>query len=156
MRFKPDIIKTQLSIKEWTALREIANLCPLIYGKYFYKAQILLSMHCDYHFPDLYEACQVIVGKKGKATVSTGEINCYPNPSTGLFTLTFPESEDTEEKTYEVEIRNSLGRLCYKSVFTNPTLNEEINLANNSSGIYYLNVKESAEKVLHKKLIILK
>lgn len=137
-------------------LQQIALLCPLMYGKCVYEAQSMLNRNGDMVFPDISEACQVIEGRKTKPIKQEREIACYPNPSTGTFTLAFPESEERKERTYDIEIRNNLGALCYKSTFTSPEGNVEIDISNNGSGIYYLIVKESAEKVMHKKLVIIK
>jgi hypothetical protein len=57
----------------------------------------------------------------------------YPNPSSGNFTLR------SDSEIGNVEVRNALGALVYKTVVTGTSV--EINLSSEAAGIYYLNAQ---------------
>jgi len=137
-------------------LHNIANLCPLMYGKSVFEARTILTMNGEYQFPEINEVCQMVEGRKAKEQEKVEEVSCYPNPSNGQITLSFPENKSEIEKVYEVEIRNSIGHLCFKQTYDNPLNDEQISLLHNATGVYFLSVQTNSETVLHKKLLLIK
>ena len=70
------------------------------------------------------------------------EISIFPNPTTGKFTLS------TSEKIETIEIYNLLG----DKIFYSATIQFEIDLSNQPSGIYFL-VAHSKDKTITKKIV---
>ena len=81
-----------------------------------------------------------------------GNIVIYPNPNTGLFTLSFTALQGNEA---EIKVLDVLGKTVYyeKSIITQNKYFKEIELGKISIGIYFVQVKVS-EKQLYKKLLI--
>ena len=81
-----------------------------------------------------------------------GNIVIYPNPNTGLFTLSFTALQGNEA---EIKVLDVLGKTVYyeKSIITQNEYFKEIELGKITTGIYFVQVKEG-EKQLYKKLII--
>ena len=81
-----------------------------------------------------------------------GNIVIYPNPNTGLFTLSFTALQGNEA---EIKVLDVLGKTVYyeKSIITQNEYFKEIELGKITTGIYIVQVKEG-EKQLYKKLII--
>lgn len=61
------------------------------------------------------------------------EINIFPNPSNGIFTL------NSEIGKGEISIYNLLGEIVFQSTINNPA--STIDLSNQANGIYFVNVK---------------
>lgn len=67
----------------------------------------------------------------GVSTVTTGSINIYPNPTSGVFTIELPALENA---MMQVEIINSLGQTVQS--FTMTTTRKQIDLGPYESGVY--------------------
>jgi hypothetical protein len=76
-------------------------------------------------------------------------ISVYPNPSNGKFQFELSGWESAKKSN--LEIYNMLGEKIYQSEITNP--NSEIDLSNQKSGIYFMEIY-CGETVLTKKIII--
>lgn len=82
--------------------------------------------------------------------LSLSEIKIYPNPSNGIFTFDFSNSN---EKFDNLTIYNTLGQIIYQSTIVSKTSNQ-INLSNLSSGTYIAKIhgeNTSVQKILIKK-----
>lgn len=77
-------------------------------------------------------------------------IEIYPNPNSGQFTLKLPEIIDKNTST-EVKIYNQFGKLVYQKLLINSTL--DLNLSQIPSGIYIVNAKVN-NQVYTERLII--
>ena len=76
----------------------------------------------------------------------------YPNPNNGQFVVA---AKLAQEKDVEIQVYNTLGQLITKSILKNVSvINEEINISNTSSGMYYINILSDNEiqtKIISKK-----
>ncbi|MCF6365126.1 MAG: T9SS type A sorting domain-containing protein [Bacteroidales bacterium] len=75
--------------------------------------------------------------------------NIYPNPNSGIFYLSFNKVIDS----YKVEISDITGKTVYRNLFKN-SIKSEIDLNNQSKGIYFIKVKMFDNTIINKKLII--
>src|ERR1035437_186592 len=73
------------------------------------------------------------------------DFSIYPNPNNGTFTIT------TQEKEYEIIISNLIGECIYRQI--SKSTNQQIDLSEAKSGIYFLNIK-TENGIANKKLII--
>ena len=85
---------------------------------------------------------------------SVGDLNgansllkVYPNPSTGIFTITV---EDVRGQRADVEIQNMLGAKVYSG--SSKSSKTQIDISNYPQGIYFLQI-QAGEKVISKKVI---
>lgn len=76
-----------------------------------------------------------------------------PNPNNGIFNISF---NDLQIDNYILEVNNLLGQNIYKEKLTNffGSMNKEIYLSNKTKGVYYVNLTNSANGKISKKLII--
>ena len=81
-------------------------------------------------------------------TVGNDAIRIFPNPSSGNFTITFPDITNNGS----IEIYSALGERIF-SESVSLTSKKEINLNNISSGIYFVKVYDG-EKYYCKKIIV--
>jgi len=81
-----------------------------------------------------------------------GNIVIYPNPNTGLFTLSFTALQGNEA---EIKVLDVLGKTVYyeKSIITQNEYFKEIELGKITTGIYFVQVKVG-EKIINRKIII--
>ena len=81
-----------------------------------------------------------------------GNIVIYPNPNTGLFTLSFTALQGNEA---EIKVLDVLGKTvyCEKSFITQNKYFKEIELGKIFTGIYIVQVKVG-EKIINRKIII--
>ncbi len=73
-------------------------------------------------------------------------VSVFPNPSTGIFTIQLNTPE-----TKKISLFDALGRLVYNKTTTDNLVN--INLANNSQGVYLLQIETLGEKALEKLIL---
>ena len=81
--------------------------------------------------------------------ISTSTISVYPNPSNGKINIV---NTDKNVKDYSVVVYNSLGAVVFSQQFTNLS-NEQIDLGNQPSGIYSVQLK-SAKNTINKSIVI--
>ena len=79
---------------------------------------------------------------------NAADLNIYPNPSNGNFTVQYSNTSNNASKLSVIDIT---GKVVYNDVAT--VLNTKINLTNISSGVYYL-IIEQKNLVINKKIII--
>ena len=115
----------------------------------FYYVTITDAIGCS-AISNAFSAINCIVGIN--ETNQLTEINIYPNPNTGSFTLSFTALQGNEA---EIKVLDVLGKTVYyeKSIITQNEYFKEIELGKITTGIYIVQVKEG-EKQLYKKLII--
>ena len=77
-------------------------------------------------------------------------INIYPNPSTGLFTVEFKR---VKENNSNISIVNSIGNVVFSEKLIIGEFSKQINLSNLSKGIYLIELQ--TETGIYKKKIIL-
>jgi len=75
--------------------------------------------------------------------------NIYPNPNNGIFYLSFNKVIDF----YKVEISDITGKTIYRNTFKN-SIKSEIDLNNQSKGIYFIKIRMFDNSIINKKLII--
>ncbi len=79
-------------------------------------------------------------------------MNITPNPNNGLFTISISSTDDNH---YEISILNTLGKtiLNYGTVDFSKSLESTIDLRNTTSGMYFVVIKNSTNRVIRKLLI---
>lgn len=82
----------------------------------------------------------------GKTSASSAMVTVYPNPANEMLNVTLSENGS-------ISILDASGKTVFEKVSVNAFQNNEINVANLSSGIYTLKVN-SASKVTIKKIVI--
>jgi C1A family cysteine protease/PKD repeat protein len=72
---------------------------------------------------------------------NSGELNVYPNPGSGVFTLSLPT--EVPQST-EIRVLEITGKIIYRSSFLNtPGMQPQIDLSTNPPGMYLLEVRTS-------------
>lgn len=84
--------------------------------------------------------------------VKAPELSVYPNPSTGVFTVSFELFNTTEA---EVEIYNNVGALVSKQEVTTATGTLSVDLSAQPNGVYFIKLV-TADGVVTKKMIVSK
>jgi hypothetical protein len=87
-----------------------------------------------------------VITKRSKANEPIGLV-VFPNPANHQLNLTFEKSI-----TGYIKITDALGKVVYSYTINNPIIELPIDIANFSSGIYYLNYRNK-EVSIHKKFI---
>jgi hypothetical protein len=90
------------------------------------------------------------------STISVNEnpvenINLYPNPSVGIFTI-----QHTFTKQAQLSVYNAVGSLVYEQEIPPRSQNPEINISNFNNGIYLIRVNTPTQIVLNERLLIAK
>lgn len=79
-----------------------------------------------------------------------GTIRLFPNPSTGIFTLTW---ETRPQYPVNIQVYDILGKAVYQSQYTSAAQPElQINLAEQADGVYYLHLETQGKKGVIKML----
>jgi hypothetical protein len=81
----------------------------------------------------------------------TENINLYPNPSTGIFTI-----QHIFTKQAQLSVYNAAGSLVYEQQITAGSQNPEINISNFNNGIYLIRVTTPTQILLNERLLIAK
>ena len=75
----------------------------------------------------------------GMERASSGSVSVFPNPTTGRFTLSYPEAESGMQVT--VRITNSVGQTVHVEMFTMQGISQQVTLGDDiAPGTYYLYV----------------
>ncbi|MBL4592969.1 MAG: T9SS type A sorting domain-containing protein, partial [Flavobacteriales bacterium] len=79
-------------------------------------------------------------------------LNVYPNPNNGIFTLNVNTTDVSE---LEIKVMNIQGQVVFvKNNFDNiNTINEQIDLSNNANGIYFITITSDKGVKTHKVII---
>ena len=109
----------------------------------------------SYTYTDTVAGCSISASEPLIVSACTGinelpgsEITLFPNPSSGLFTITAPASFGSE-----IEIYNLFGKVVYKSLLGHDTT-IEIDLSLQAKGVYFYKMSASQNKVLTGKIVI--
>lgn len=80
---------------------------------------------------------------------SEASFTIYPNPANNLFML---DAVVSTKGSIDVEIVNALGQTVYSTRFenSNGVLHAPVSVANLPSGVYFVSVQTSQERILHK------
>lgn len=97
----------------------------------------------NFGFDEIYDFC---IGSVGLADMEAINIQVFPNPSSGIFNIRF---DGAVQRT--ITIYNTLGEIV--STAKTDTQQWDINISNQSAGIYILQVESTNGKAL-KKLIV--
>jgi len=86
------------------------------------------------------------------STSNNVNLNVYPNPTSGLFTLNV---NTTDVNELNIKVMNMHGQVVFaKNNFDNiSNVNEQINLSNNAKGIYFVTVTSDKGIVTHKVVV---
>ena len=115
---------------------------PLNYS--FYKTD---TTSCDANAI----GCYTYVGLK-QNELSKQKIKIYPNPATNFCILNF--SELSNLKTVILEVKNTLGRIIFKTTTNESDYN--LNTTTFNTGLYFISVTQNNQLIAEEKLIILK
>jgi PKD repeat protein len=84
-------------------------------------------------------------------TVDNGQLTIYPNPNSGVFTITF---ETEKPVTLELELTNAIGqRVYFYQAGTTKYFSEKLNLEGFSKGLYLFKVR-AGDEVVVKKVVV--
>ncbi len=79
-------------------------------------------------------------------------IKIYPNPSNGIFNL---EINNAENNTYTVKVFDIIGVTVYSKTITGTSyIKEQIDIAHNAKGMYFLSIESDNGSVISKRIII--
>jgi len=89
--------------------------------------------------PATVKACTYATTAIGNVPSPFGDVQLYPNPNEGIFTIT---GTIAGSKSLNIEVMNAVGQVVYKdaATITGDKLNKQMNLGNMSSGIYLLRI----------------
>ena len=83
------------------------------------------------------------------------DVNVFPNPSTGIFNISF---SSLVKQDFEIKVVNSIGELV-KGYSVNSYIGDYFNiidLKRYSNGVYFLEIYSDKQRVFNKKIILSK
>ncbi len=90
-----------------------------------------------------------------EAMLSDYEINLFPNPSDGNFSISMTQN-NAQGSNYKVEVVNELGQEVYKSNASFSSGREEISLTDKlTNGVYFVRVGKSDDKTMTTKRMVI-
>ncbi len=102
-------------------------------------------------------ACVDIISGTDNLQTGNGGINIYPNPSAGIFTVTFSHPELASASQTIIEIYNVLGQSVFSETIGSVHGDNLINISKQPNGVYFYRVITEDENLLGQgKLIIQK
>lgn len=144
----------QLGIGAMTDLINIASLCPDYDGSAVYRARAFLAVEQPTLMWD-DSNCETIsnftggqIEQRSVEDTKVGEYRCYPNPSTGQFTIVAPPSFDGY-----IKVVDSYGRPILYRKYADPMA---IDLRLNHGMYYILFLSQDHEVISTQKMMILK
>ncbi|MCD4832838.1 MAG: T9SS type A sorting domain-containing protein [Bacteroidales bacterium] len=88
----------------------------------------------------------------GFIPIKENNIKIYPNPSNGIFNL---EINNAENNTYTVKVFDIIGVTVYSKTITGTSyIKEQIDIAHNAKGMYFLSIESDNGSVISKRIII--
>ena len=123
-----------------------------------YRGLILKDLTLFY-FNDIGLNTDLVDGKLSKPKIPMSITNIYPNPSRGYMNINLSNTPDASIK---LKVFNLLGQEIYSSVINNHQIGEKLirfdigskTGLQNSSGVYFLQIKSLNEKIIEKCVII--
>src|SRR6185295_15250937 len=77
----------------------------------------------------------------GIPPITGTEIEIHPNPSSGIFIVSFPAKQNSDASVYDV-----LGNVLWKERWSVSSKTHSINLNSQPAGIYFLKVKQGSNE----------
>jgi hypothetical protein len=131
-----------------SALNTTANPSHVYSANGVYNVQLIVSNACGM---DSITQTVTIVGI-GIQENSLGEISIFPNPTTGMFSVSMNNTNFSEIRISVVDIQ---GKEVYSAYDKNISANysKQINLENLSKGLYYIKLSVGSEMKIQKLII---
>lgn len=102
-----------------------------------------LSVTCTGNYNDIFIAKMGTASGVEELNNDNDQVQIYPNPGTGIFSL------KTETSISKIEIINLVGELIYSSTDT-----EMINISDKPKGIYFIRAEDKNKKILSGKIVL--
>ncbi len=83
----------------------------------------------------------------GLNEITENQVNVYPNPTKGIFTIEMP----SELKNASVQVVNNIGAVVFESSIQSIA---SITLSNDAKGVYFVKIKSDNNRQLVKKIIV--
>lgn len=80
---------------------------------------------------------QIVPGKEAAETPISNLLNCYPNPTTGLVTVSLNKASDSD---YNVQIYNDLGVLLLQITKAKSETNFTIDISEYPTGQFFVHI----------------
>ncbi len=141
---------SSVSTSQWSEVRIIANSCILEYGNAVFEARVLMNEIGETEFVKDDE-CTMSFPRSGNDEVH--EIMVYPNPSNGYYHL---DVEGYKNMALLIEVYDVYGMHVYTQYKEAHNASHDIDLSNNTNGIYYLKISTDTSILFAKKLILIK
>ncbi len=152
-RFNVYLSTTTNSISSFTQISSGSFIeAPINWTKYEYDLSaydgqsIYIAIQCVSHDAWAFQIDDLLIETEAGVNNQISDmIHVYPNPSTGIFTISLPGTN------VEISIKNILGQEIY-SVVTN-SKDTKIDLSNQNAGLYFVEV-EIGNRIYTKKISI--
>ncbi len=145
---------------EYTTLKELANLCPTLYGNAVFEARALLNM-VSYATLNYNDSC----GEENLATSLTNfeeqqlgvsliekmNVSLLPNPNNGEFTLAY-DLRQTNKAI--ITISDITGKVVYTNEITNEFNLVKISTIDLNNGMYFIHLNSNDKLLWTNKFII--
>jgi hypothetical protein len=137
-------------------LQTIAAQCPLAGGDAVYQARSLLSLYSSTVYNDKQNCYEIGLNYrtiKPKIDVKTGEqvVKIYPNPTSGLVSITFNSIENGS-----IIVVDILGRNVFQQVLTEAKNSIKLDLNNLQAGVYFIKIYDNEATLSTHKITIIK
>lgn len=150
------VLVDSLQQDDSTWVQHSYNISGFTYGANLTRFRFRAEMDpvgVDFFYNDLLiDDINIDVTTGIKLSLSNVNLNVYPNPTSGLFTLNV---NTTDVNELDIKVMNVQGQVVYaKNNFTNiANINEQIDLSSNAKGIYFVNVTSDKGVVTHKIIV---
>lgn len=146
-----------LSEEAWQEIRAISKLCPLEYGGPVYEAHGLLNDYLgEATSPLTLEACNGEVEQRRPAEQKTEialGISIFPNPTSGIWQI----KVDTEQKGASlITVRDRMGKICLTKSIKAEDINTTIDMTGYQTGVYFVEIINSENKISRAKLVLIR
>jgi parallel beta-helix repeat protein len=134
---------TAISASQWDKLKEIAWLCPFIYGEDVYLSRVMLKLVGDttLYFNDCEEISEPFSDKSLQMqSENENNINVYPNPASDIVTV---ETDYTLPAT--IDFYSQVGQLLKTVEIVNPST--EIDVSGIGVGLILYEIKNAEGKI---------
>ena len=140
--------------RAFTVLNSIAAECPFIEGPAVYEARALVNQYLNIGYNNSCEDYTTLTPKSKRLKNSAGMneervINVYPNPAKEIFNISIVLNSKENAQLILLDMN---GRILKNSILTNG--NNELNIEDLSSGIYFYQISIDENLQQTDKLII--
>ena len=138
-----DDYATAISASQWNKIREIASLCPYIYGEDVYLSRVMLKMVGDFTF--YFNECEEITAPFSDKSLQMlpqreNSFNIYPNPATDFVII-----ETDYTLPANVDFYSQVGQLLKTVEIVNR--NTEIDVSDIGEGLILYEIKNGEGKI---------